>query len=135
MTLTKLKPNSLILIKKNLTKECATFNSKLSSGMSSILTRMHRCFIWQLHYCISILFPILSHRFMKRGTYIVSHKTNLLSMAFIELVSSFYYKVINISIFSRFSQNDDLFFCSLVDQRNTEDTLFLEKHRKEFSAP
>ena len=72
---------------------------------------------------------------MKRGTYIVSHKTNLLSMAFIELVSSFYYKVINISIFSRFSQNDDLFFYSLVDQRNTEDTLFLEKHRKEFSAP
>ena len=94
MALTKLKQSSLILVKNILTKECTIFNSRLSSGMSSVLTRIHRCFIWQLHYFISILFPILSHRYMKRGTYIASHKMNLLNMEFIELVSSFYYKLI-----------------------------------------
>ena len=82
--------NSLILVKKVITKKSPLFNLKLSSVMSLILTCIHWCFIWQLHYFLSILFPILSHRFMKHGTYIAYHKTNLLSIAFIELVSSFH---------------------------------------------
>ena len=94
LTLTKLKPNSLIFVKKILTKECAIFNSKLSRGMSSILTAyigvLFDNFIISFPFC----FQFLSHRYMKRGTYIASHKMNLLNMEFIELVSSFYYKLI-----------------------------------------
>ena len=63
------------------------FNLKLSSVMSLILTCIHWCFTWQLHYFLSILFQILSPKFMKHGTYIAYHKTNLLSMVFIELSS------------------------------------------------
>ena len=108
MALTKLRLSSLILVKNILTKECAILNSNMSSGVSSILTCIQRCFIWQLHYFISILLPILSHRFIKRGKYIASHKKNLLNMAFIELVSSFYYKLIKNndfrSIFSKWGR-------------------------------
>ena len=46
--------------------------------MASVLTRIHWFFAWQLHYFLSIVFPILSPSFMKHGTYIASHKTNLL---------------------------------------------------------
>ena len=84
-----MQSNSLILVKK-IIKKSPPFDLKLSSVMGLILTCIHWCFIWQLHYFLSTLFPILSPRFMKHGTYIACHKTNLLSMTFIELVSSFH---------------------------------------------
>ena len=80
--------NLLILVKKIISpKKSPPFNLKLSSVMDLILTCIHWCFIWHFHYFLSILSPILSPGFMKHGTY---HKTNLLSMAFIELLSSFH---------------------------------------------
>ena len=82
--------NSLILVKKIITEKSPPFNLKLSSVMSLILTCIRWYFIWQLHYFLSILFQVLSPRFMKYGTYIAYHKTNLLRMAFIELLSSFH---------------------------------------------
>ena len=86
------------------------FNVKLPSVMSLILTCIHWCFIWQLHYFLSILFPILSHRFMKHGTYIAYHKTSLLSMALLNWCHHFIMRPPNISIFDRFSGNDEVLF-------------------------
>ena len=69
----KFKVVFLILVKKSITKQYPPFfKPKLSS-----VTFIHRWFIWQLHYFLSILIPILSHGFTKcgTGTYRSSHRS------------------------------------------------------------
>ena len=129
MTLTKLQPNWLILVEKIITKECPPFNPRLSSVMSLILTYINLCFIWQLYCFVSISFPTLLHRFMKRGTYIAS----LLKRTFWawHLLNWCYRLWWGHNIYQFLVNFLDMMtycFCGLFDQSNPEDTLFLQKH-------